>query len=303
MLVQPAWGAVMNISKTLPSAILMTLLVGAAPAFAQHRGGGGHGGGGQSHGGAVARSAPRAAGPSRGMSGPMRAQSVAPRSFAAPRAFAAQQRGGGTVVGRAVPRGGGGVVARGYGGVYGSRGYGSRGYGGYGYAPLRFYSPYYYFRPRISLGFGLFAGFPVPYYYSYYDPFYYGYGYPYAYPSSGYAYPPQAYYPAPGYPAADPQQQPQQQPQYQPAPGSVGVQPGQSSMGGVSFEITPATAEVFVDGQSVGTVGQFTPTSQPLGLTPGRHNIDVRAQGFQTMSIDVDIMAGQVIPYRGAMQR
>jgi hypothetical protein len=309
MLNAASLGAVMNISKTLPSAILMTLLVGAAPAFAQHRGGGGHGGGGSHGGGAVSRSAPhaqasRAGGPS-GMSSSSRMG-----SYAAPRGFSAQQRGGGGVVGRAVPRSGGGVVARGYGGVYGSRGY------GYGYAPLRFYSPYYYFRPRFSLGFGLFAGYPVPYYYSYYDPFYYGYGAPYAYPSSGYAYPPSAYYPSPGYPpaagyppaggyppsagypAGDPQQQ------YQPAPGSVGVQPGQQpSMGGVSFEITPSTAEIFVDGQSVGTVDQFTPRSQPLGLTPGHHNIDVRAPGFQTMSIDVDIVAGQVIPYRGAMQR
>jgi hypothetical protein len=71
----------------------------------------------------------------------------------------------------------------------------------------------------------------------------------------------------------------------------------------VSFEITPSTAEVFADGSYVGTVGQFTPTSQPLGLSAGRHRIEIRAPGYRTMDFDVDIVAGQVIPYRGAMER
>jgi hypothetical protein len=86
---------------------------------------------------------------------------------------------------------------------------------------------------------------------------------------------------------------------------TVGVQRGQSqaSTGGLSFEITPGTAEVFLDGSYVGTVGQFTPTTQPLGVTPGRHRIEIRAQGYRTLDFDVDIVAGQVIPYRGVMER
>ena len=86
------------------------------------------------------------------------------------------------------------------------------------------------------------------------------------------------------------------------------MQPGTTNQntqnsGGVSFEITPNFAEVFVDGVSMGTVGQFTPTSQPLGLTAGRHRIEIRATGYQTISFDTDIVAGQVIPYQGQMQR
>jgi len=184
-----------------------------------------------------------------------------------------------------------------------------------GVAPVRFYRPYYAFRPRVSLGFGLWAGFPIayPYYYGYYDPYYspYGYpnpylGYPYpayrypaypypAYPYPAYPYPPTGY---PGYPTST-------YPPSSSAPGSVGVQPGQSqaNTGGVSFAITPATAEVFVDGSYVGTVGEFTPTTQPLGLTPGRHRIEIRAQGYRTMDFDADVVAGQVIPYQGVMER
>ncbi len=179
-----------------------------------------------------------------------------------------------------------------------------------GVAPVRFYRPYYTFRPHVSLGFGLFAGFPIayPYYYGYYAPHYspYGYARPYpryrypayrypAYPYPAYPYPPTGY---PGYPTST-------YPPYSPPSGSVGVQPGQSqaNTGGVSFEITPGTAGVFLDGSYVGTVDQFTPTTQPLGLTPGRHRIEIRAQGYRTMNFDVDVVPGQVIPYRGVMER
>ncbi|HEY3220255.1 MAG TPA: PEGA domain-containing protein, partial [Gemmatimonadales bacterium] len=187
-------------------------------------------------------------------------------------------------------------------------------------APVRFYRPYYTFRPRFSLGFGLWAGFPImyPYYYGYYNPYFayprpypypypyppYGYGYP--YPAPGYPYPPPAYppaYPPSGYPPSGypPSGYP---PSANPPAGSVGVQgPNQVNTGGVSFEITPSTAEVFVDGQYMGTVGQFTPTSQPLGLTPGRHHVEIRAPGYRTMDFDVDVIAGQVIPYQGALER
>jgi len=191
----------------------------------------------------------------------------------------------------------------------GPRGVGSRGVYA---APFRFYRPYYSFRPRLSLGFGLWVGYPIAYSY----PFYYGYPYPYPYPDpyaysnpypDPYAYP--AYYPPPtyGYPAPNPSSAypPSGYPQggYSgpPAPGSVVAQPGTTS-GGVSFEISPPTAEVYIDGTFVGKVSDLGPTTQPLALTPGRHHIEIRAAGYQTMVIDSDITAGQVIPYQGTMQ-
>jgi hypothetical protein len=138
-------------------------------------------------------------------------------------------------------------------------------------APRRFYRPYYAFRPRFSIGFGIWAGFPV----TYYDPYYYPYDY----------YP----YPSPGYP-----------PQ-----GSIGVQPYgvQGSMGGLSFDISPDDAEVWVDGNYMGIVGDFTASSQPLGLPSGRHHIELREPGFDVTSFDVDIIPGQVIPYEGQLQQ
>jgi hypothetical protein len=140
-------------------------------------------------------------------------------------------------------------------------------------APRRFYRPYYVFRPRFSIGFGIWAGYPV----TYYDPYYYPYDYyPYASSAPGYPPPPQA---------------------------SVGVQPGQVNMGGLSFDITPDTAEVYVDGNYFGEVGQFTAATQPLGLPAGRHHVELREPGFEVTSFDVDIIGGQVIPYQGQLRR
>jgi hypothetical protein len=200
-------------------------------------------------------------------------------------------------------------------------------------APARFYRPYYTFRPRLNLGLGLWLGYPVAYRtyygYGYYDP-YYAYGYPYpaaaypqypAYPPGAYpppaAYPPAPYPPSSTYPqspyppsATYPQspyppsatypQSPYPPSQY--PQGSVTAQPNQGT-GGMSFEITPGDAQVYVDGQYVGTVNEFTPASQPLGLTPGRHHVQISAPGYRPMEFDVNILAGEVLPYQGGLAR
>ena len=168
-------------------------------------------------------------------------------------------------------------------------------------APVRFARPYYVFRPRVSLGFGMVVGYPVryPYFYGYpyaypYPVPYPAYGYPvpYGYPTPPAAYPPPpaAGYPSNGYPATS-----------APPAGSVSVQPG-TNEGGVSFEITPSDADVYVDGVNVGRVSDFGPMSQPLSMAPGRHHIEVRRAGYRTITIDADVRVGEVVPYEGTME-
>jgi len=84
--------------------------------------------------------------------------------------------------------------------------------------------------------------------------------------------------------------------------GSMGVVRGVSIYGGVTFNLSPYDALVFVDGQYVGRVDDFSPVSPPLTLTPGLHRIEVQADGYQPMAWDVEIAPGQVIPYQGAMR-
>ena len=224
----------------------------------------------------------------------------------------AGMRGGGQVFapGAGVPRGSTGVRGGTFnggtfnGGTFNRGAWGGRSWNGgtwggrsWNVAPRHFYRPYYAFHPHVSLGFGLWAGYPVgwayPFYYPPY-PYYPNYPYyPYPYPSEPVG---------PGYSVAPPvDETPDTTPDE--AVGTAGVEPDQSNLGGMSFEITPSDAQVFVDGNYVGTVGEFTPTTQPLGVPSGRHHVEIRDAGYQTMSFDVDVVAGQVIPYQGQMER
>jgi len=66
--------------------------------------------------------------------------------------------------------------------------------------------------------------------------------------------------------------------------------------------VTPGNAGIFVDGVYVGIVSQFSATTQPLTLTPGRHHVAMRAEGYQSVAFDVNVAPGQVLPYQGTMQ-
>ena len=84
--------------------------------------------------------------------------------------------------------------------------------------------------------------------------------------------------------------------------GYIGVAQGVSSYGAVSFELQPSDAELYVDGNYVGRVGDFSPSYPPLTLTAGRHRVEVQAQGYAPLIFDVDVTPGRVIPYRGDLQ-
>jgi hypothetical protein len=114
----------------------------------------------------------------------------------------------------------------------------------------------------VSLGFGLWIGFPTAYpYYSY-----------------GYANP--AY----GYPLS-----------------TFGLATG-AAYGGISFEVDPYDAAIYIDGNYAGVVNDFGPNAQPLTLRAGTHRVEIQASGYEPIVFDVNVIPGQVIPYRGAMR-
>jgi len=170
----------------------------------------------------------------------------------------------------------GGVVR---GGHFVSRGAFVHGHG-FG-RPVHFYRPYYTFHPNVRIGFGLFAGYPFAYPYAFDNPYYYPYRPYYSYNR----HPPYGSVSSRAYESRS------------------GAALDQTNMGGLSFEITPDDAELFVDNVRVGTVGEFTSTTQPLGLTAGTHHIEIRAAGYRTISFDVETIAGQVLPYQGSLER
>ena len=151
--------------------------------------------------------------------------------------------------------------------------YGRYGYRGYvrpphfqPYRPFYFSRPYYGFRPHLHIGFGVWLGAPVPYPWAYFG----------TYRPRVYGLYDQGYF---------------------------GVAPAVQLYGGVSFDIQPSDADLFVDGEYVGSVGTFTPYGEPLTLYPGVHRIAIVRDGFRTMEWEVAVQPGQVIPYRGMLAR
>ena len=261
----------MKTSRMLVAASCAVLLLnGASAAFAQ-RGGGGHGGGGGGfHGGGGGGF--HGGGMGMGRGGAMMGHGGGFRGMNPSPMIGTRGFGGG----HSAPFVHGGVV---HGGNFAQHGAFVHGHGFVG--PVRFFHPYYAFHPNVSIGFGLWAGYPFAYPYAFYNPYYYSYPY----------YSNNRYPPTYGSVSAD---------VYASRSGAV---LDQTNMGGLSFEITPNDAELFVDNVDVGTVGEFTPTTQPLGMAAGRHHVEIRAVGYQTISFDVDITAGQVLPYQGSLER
>ena len=173
-------------------------------------------------------------------------------------------------IGRGVPRREGvaprGTYAPHYEPGYAAPGYSRRSdprYDRRGYAPHSHYRPYV-FRPRYSFGYGFFAGYPVPYSYTYSSPIWvYGYRAP---------------------------------------RERVMIMPGSPYYGGVALEMTPYDADVFVDGTYAGRVEDFDGSEQPLTLSAGMHEIEVQAQGYEPMRVNVEVQPGQIIPYRGDLR-
>ncbi len=125
--------------------------------------------------------------------------------------------------------------------------------------------PYYRYRPYVygEPGFNLGFYYGMPYYHPDYSP-YWSY---------------QVY----GYPVPNPYY-------------------GSEASGSVRLEIPQKEAEVYVDGYFVGDVDDFDGPLTHLELPVGPHRIEVKAPGYQTLTIEVFVQPGRMIRYRGSLQ-
>jgi len=87
--------------------------------------------------------------------------------------------------------------------------------------------------------------------------------------------------------------QPPVPPQTEPR-GSTDDQLSQSGV--LELEVEPRTADVYVDGFFVGTADDVAQNG--LVLRAGRHWVDVRASGYETLTVQITIVAGQYSRYR-----
>jgi len=71
--------------------------------------------------------------------------------------------------------------------------------------------------------------------------------------------------------------------------------------GSVRLRVKPSNASVYVDGFLAGIVDDFDGAFQRLRLEPGPHRIEIRAQGYQPLAVDVMIQEDFTITYRGEL--
>ena len=69
------------------------------------------------------------------------------------------------------------------------------------------------------------------------------------------------------------------------------------------IKVKPREASVYVDGYYVGHVDDFDGVFQRLHLASGPHRLEIRAQEYEPLMVDVRIDPDQTITYRGEMRR
>jgi hypothetical protein len=76
-----------------------------------------------------------------------------------------------------------------------------------------------------------------------------------------------------------------------------------SITGAMRLKIKPRDAQVFVDGFYAGVVDDFDGIFQRLHLDPGAHHIEVRADGYEPLNLDVLISPDQTTKYAGELTK
>ena len=73
--------------------------------------------------------------------------------------------------------------------------------------------------------------------------------------------------------------------------------------GKLKLKVKPRQADVFVDGYFSGSVDDYDGNFQELHLEPGPHRIEIRLEGYDTLSFEVRILPNQTVTYRGELRK
>jgi hypothetical protein len=79
------------------------------------------------------------------------------------------------------------------------------------------------------------------------------------------------------------------------------VPPQDIGSGSVRLDVQPVIAQIFVDGEYVGTVEDFR-SGSGLPIEAGVHRVEFRAPGYEPLVVDMRIAAGRRITYRGGLK-
>lgn len=74
------------------------------------------------------------------------------------------------------------------------------------------------------------------------------------------------------------------------------------SIGSIKLRVKPKEAEVYVDGTYYGQVDNYDGTFQHLDLAAGTHKVEIRANGYETLQLQMRVLPGKTVTYTGEMK-
>jgi hypothetical protein len=77
--------------------------------------------------------------------------------------------------------------------------------------------------------------------------------------------------------------------------------PEDAPVGGVQLDIQPWRARVYVDGDFVGRVDDFSGYYRHLDVAAGPHQLVIVEPGFQPLILELIVPAGRTVTYRGTL--
>jgi hypothetical protein len=78
---------------------------------------------------------------------------------------------------------------------------------------------------------------------------------------------------------------------------------GGDDEGRLRLKVKPKEAEVFVDGYFAGMVDDFDGVFQRLHIEAGPHRIELRADGYEPLSFEVNIQPRRTLTYKGELKK
>jgi hypothetical protein len=72
--------------------------------------------------------------------------------------------------------------------------------------------------------------------------------------------------------------------------------------GDVRFDVSPKNVEIYADGFYAGIVDDFN-GSQHLHFAPGRHHIELKMNGYESVAVEVSIESARSITYRATLKK
>ena len=75
-----------------------------------------------------------------------------------------------------------------------------------------------------------------------------------------------------------------------------------SASGNLRLQVEPSTAQAYVDGFYVGVVQDVDRSSAGLNLAAGWHRLEFRAPGYETLAVNVTVVANGTLDYLGNLK-